>query len=95
MAGQKIRIKLAAEAVVESELNNVVYVKSGNNYFIDIYGIDAKNLDTDYTLTVNGATVTISAVGAASVVTGSGAYSADFVNLMKALYLYSEAVNAL
>ena len=91
----KIRINLAAEAVVETELNNVVYVKSGNNYFIDIYGIDAKNLDTDYTLTVNGATVTISAVGAASVVTGSDAYSADFVNLMKALYLYSKAVNAL
>ncbi len=70
--------------------------------YIEISGIDAKNLDTNYTFTVDGAQISVSAVGVAAMVVndtngadGISIYDADFVNLMKALYEYSTACKAL
>jgi hypothetical protein len=91
----KIRINLNSAATVESEYANVKYVEIDGRYYIDICDIDAKNLDTVYTLTVNGIAIEINVVGVASIVAGApNIYGTDFANLMKAIYLYSEAANA-
>ncbi len=93
----KIRIYLNDAAVVTSENADVVYVENDGEYYIDICGIDAKNLDTVYELKIDtDYTVKISVLGVASVVAGdSDTYGNDFVNLMKALYLYSVACEKL
>lgn len=91
----KIRIQLKGAATVTSNFDNVTYVENDGKYFIDILGIDAKNLDTVYELDVNGINVKISVLGVASVVANNAESSADFINLMKALYLYSSACEAL
>ena len=91
----KIRIQLKGAATVTSNFDNVTYVEKDGKYFIDILGIDAKNLDTVYELDVNGINVKISVLGVASVVANNAESSADFINLMKALYLYSSACEAL
>ncbi len=92
----KIRLNLTGEAVVTSSYDGVQYVEADGKFYIDIWNIDAKNLDTVYELTVNGTNVKVSVLGIASIVANDVAtYGTDFVNLMKALYLYSAACEAL
>ncbi len=92
----KIRINLSAAALVESDNANVKYIAEGNKFYIDICDIDAKNLKTVYTFTVDGKEVKINVLGvAAAVVANAELYGDDFVNLMKALYLYSKACDEL
>ncbi len=90
----KIRIFINAEEIDISGTDAAKVSKCDG--FIEIENIDAANLDTPYTFTVNeSVTVTISATGAAAYVVNSGAFGESAVNLMKALYLYAVSVNAL
>lgn len=92
----KIRLNLTGEAIVTSSFEGVKYVEKDGKFYIDICNIDAKNLDTVYELTVNGINVKVSVLGIASIVANDEAnYGTDFVNLMKALCLYSAACEAL
>lgn len=89
----KIRIALnvteAPEIVggtlhAETDENGVV------SYYADIEGITAVDYNTVKTVTVNGNSISITVLAAANAVVAdtTGAYSADFKNLMKALYGY-------
>ncbi|MBR2467237.1 MAG: hypothetical protein IKB38_09970 [Clostridia bacterium] len=92
----KIRLNLTGAAEVTSSYGGVQYVEKDGKFYIDIWNIDAKNLDTVYELTVNGINVKVSVLGIASIVANDEAtYGTDFANLMKALYLYSAACEAL
>ncbi|MBR2466741.1 MAG: hypothetical protein IKB38_07440 [Clostridia bacterium] len=90
-----IRINLTGPCEFSTDCKNVCYVEEDGKYYVYVCAIDAKNLDTVYTFYVNGIKVSISVTGVAKVVTSSNAYSESFVNLMKAIYLYSAAANAL
>lgn len=90
-----IRINLTGPAEFSTDCENVCYVEEDGKYYVYVCAIDAKNLDTVYTFYVNGITVAISATGVAKLVASSDDYSESFVNLMKAIYLYSAAANAL
>ena len=89
-----IRINLKGAADFSSDCKNVCYVEEDGNYYVYVCGVDARNLDTVYTFTVNGINVSISVMGVASIVANTEGYSEDFVNLMKALYLYNVAADA-
>ncbi len=90
-----IRINLTGPAEFSTDCKNVCYVEEDGKYYVYVCAIDAKNLDTVYTFSVNGINVSISVTGVAKIVASSDAYSESFVNLMKAIYLYSAATNAL
>lgn len=90
----KVRVYLNKAATVTSESANVRYVDKDGEYYVEISNIDAKNLDTVYTFTVNGnVTVEISALGVAKHVVAKSDDD-NLKNLMKALSLYSAAVEA-
>ena len=95
----KIKINLLGTAdTVECTVDGVKYANIEiADKFIYICGIDAKNLDTPFTLTVDGVGMQVSVRGLAALVANdkTGEYGEDFVNLMKALYLYSVASEAL
>lgn len=92
----KIRINLKAAATVTSEYGNVKYVESDGKYYIDICDIDARNLDTVYTLSVDGIEIAINVLGIARIVATSPAtYGENYANLMKAIYLYSLAADSI
>ncbi len=88
-----IRIYIEGEAIDEIGGTDAAQVTKCSGY-IEICGIDAKNLNKAYTFTVNGVSVAISATGVAQYVVNTST-NQDAVNLMKALYLFSEAVKAL
>ncbi len=92
-----IRIMLNSAADVAGG-ENIEYVANteANVYYVDITGIDAANLATPYSFTVDGTDVEVSVLGVAGIVANDEEkYGADFANLMKALYLYSVACEAL
>ena len=62
-----------------------------NGWYVDVEGIGAGDLNTMQTVTVGEATFNFSVLSFAKTVI-EGAYDADFQNLMKALVLYSAAV---
>ncbi len=95
----KIRVHLNVESKDEVTLtnasDNVLLVEKDGAVYIDIYNIDAKNLNTAYTFTVNNVKVEISVLGVAKSVVSRESSDADLVNLMKALWLYSQAAEKL
>lgn len=74
------------------ETTSTVNVKD-DYYYIDVEGIDAVNLNSSPLLTVNGADIVewYSCLSYAKAVLEGDSYSADFQNLMKAMYVYYEA----
>ncbi len=87
----KIRISVKSDEAPEVSSSNAVtdVRKNGDKYFVDITEITARNLNTVYTVKINGATVNISLLSVAKLVADNPtAYGEDFVNLAKALYNY-------
>ena len=82
------------ERLVETFTPEEMGEKDGE-YYVDINGITAADLDKVYTFTVNGVDVSINVLGVASIVANDASYGESFINLMKALYLYSNACEAL
>ncbi|MBQ2940163.1 MAG: hypothetical protein IJE00_07335 [Clostridia bacterium] len=68
--------------------------QTGNRYYLSIDGIGADDLNTVYTVEVDGATYRLSALSLAKTVI-EGEYSEDFKDLMRTLVLYADAVQTL
>ena len=83
----KIRIKLKTNTAPESILGGTLYY-DGTDYYVDIGGLTAAELNTPQTVVVDGTTIRISALAIANTVVASESYSEEFKNLMKALYQY-------
>ena len=81
----KIIVRLYFSEAVEGAKQNT------NGWYVDVEGIGAGDLNTMQTVTVGEATFNFSVLSFAKTVI-EGAYDADFQNLMKALVLYSAAV---
>lgn len=81
----KIIVRLYFSEAVEGAKQNT------NGWYVDVEGIGAGDLNTVQTVTVGEATFNFSVLSFAKTVI-EGAYEADFQNLMKALVLYSAAV---
>lgn len=88
----KIRIEFTSEATpVVTSTDAIVELSSRGEgvYWADITGIQARNLNTVYTVNIGDATVSISLLAAAKLVADAPeVYGADFANLAKALYNY-------
>lgn len=88
----KIRIEYTSEtAPVVTSTDAVVQISSRGEgvYWVDITGIQARNLNTVYTVNIGDATVSISLLAVAKLVADDPEfYGADFANLAKALYNY-------
>ena len=88
----KIRIEYTSEtAPVVTSTDALVQISSRGEgvYWVDITGIQARNLNTVYTVNIGDATVSISLLAVAKLVADDPEfYGADFANLAKALYNY-------
>ncbi len=72
----------------------VTPVKSGAYYYVDLVGIEARNLDTVYTFQVGGITMSYSGMSYVYSVMNQASSTQEAKDMAKALYGYAMAANA-
>ena len=68
-------------------------VKSGSLYYVEIPDIASGNLDTNYTVSAGGITISYSALSYVYAQLSKENLDADLANTLKALYLYNQEAN--
>ena len=95
-----LRLFFTKDAVITLNGNRLKTTGRGGLFYVDITGIDAKDLDEDVTVVINDGTeeaeVTYNPMTYCQSIQNSaeGAYTNEMQDLVRALYLYNQAANA-
>ena len=84
--GESVTITEAAEVKAVDGLEGY--------YYVELENVSGFDLATEYTFTVDGVTVTCSALSYGALVVENMSNNTELVNVVKALYNYSEAATA-